>query len=202
MEIEIARLSFAWIAESVQKQWGRRHTRSGGQADSLGSKAHLDLTREDKKDVRVRHVPVGARTDLAGGERPLEPVDLRQANLLVACGGDGVGRRQRRTQRSGSRFRIGCVPYRAYNGDAGRSRGDDSFDRVRVDAADHKPGHAQPVASSANEVEPTCDGLRFRRRAEDGADAEVIRVASELVGDGRREADEPLVAYGALCLVE
>ena len=58
------------------------------------------------------------------------------------------------------------------------------------------------VARSADEVEPAGGGLRFRRRAEDGTDAEVVRITLELSGSARREADEPVGTHGAPRLVK
>ena len=73
---------------------------------------------------------VRPRAQLAGGERPFEPVDLRQADLLVALGDDRVGRRQQRPQRARRCFRVGGVAHRAHDGDARGAGGDDVVDRL------------------------------------------------------------------------
>ncbi len=66
-----------------------------------------------------------------------------------------------------------------------------------VDAADREPRDAQRVACGLHELETAGLRLRLRRRAEDRADAEVVRVARELADRRRRQADEPLLADGA-----
>ncbi len=63
-----------------------------------------------------------------------------------------------------------------------------------IDAADRKPRHAQPVARRANERESAEHGLRLRRCSKHGPDAEIVRLALELVHGARGKAHEAIGA--------
>ena len=76
------------------------------------------------------------------------------------------------------------------------------LDVVPVDTPDREPRHTQRVASGADEREPTGLRLRLRRRAVDRPDAEVVRVAAQVVPPLCRKADEELGSDEPPCLGE
>ena len=63
-----------------------------------------------------------------------------------------------------------------------------------VSAADREPGQPEGVARRAHELESGRFRLGLRRRAEDRADAEIVRIALQLRGPRRGEPDKPIRA--------
>ena len=189
VEVQKARLGRAGIAEAVHERAAAppTHDPAGRRTVSSPSRNSISPSRTKKTSVCAACV-CGRAPGSARRERPLEPVDLRQQDLLVALGDDSIGRRQQRAQRA-----RGALPGRRRRGPRARRR------RLRagrgdvVDRVERRCRRSQTTARAACRAPRARARARrrrvgLRRRAVDRADAEVVGIAAKLVDASSRRA--------------